>query len=41
MGRAEAMRQSLLNLIDERETQEAHLAFWVALAVVGEGRVGR
>ncbi len=37
MGRAEAMRQSMLALIDKGEPQEAHPAFWAPFVVVGEG----
>ena len=36
MGRAEAMRQSMLALIDKRTPQEAHPAFWAPFVVVGE-----
>ena len=37
MGRGEAMRQSMLALIDKGEPQEAHPAFWAPFVVVGEG----
>ncbi len=42
MGRAEAMRQSMLALIDggepqEAHPQEAHPAFWAPFVLVGEG----
>jgi CHAT domain-containing protein len=37
MGRAEAMRQSMLALIEKGEPQEAHPAFWAPFVVVGEG----
>jgi CHAT domain-containing protein/Flp pilus assembly protein TadD len=36
MGRAEALRQSLLALIDKEAPQEAHPAFWAPFVVVGE-----
>ena len=39
MGRAEAMRQSMLALIDKGTPQEAHPAFWAPFVVVGEGGV--
>jgi CHAT domain-containing protein/tetratricopeptide (TPR) repeat protein len=37
VGRAEAMRQSMLALIDKGEAFEAHPAFWAPFVVVGEG----
>jgi CHAT domain len=37
IGRAEAMRQSMLALIDKEAVYEAHPAFWAPFAVVGEG----
>ncbi len=37
MGRAEAMRQSMLALIEKGEPYEAHPAYWAPFAVVGEG----
>ncbi len=37
MGRAEAMRQSMLALIDKGEPQDAHPALWAPFVVVGEG----
>ena len=39
MGRAEAMRQSMLALIDTGTPQEAHPAFWAPFVVVGEGGI--
>ena len=39
VGRAEAMRQSMLALIDKGEAYEAHPAFWAPFVVVGEGAV--
>ncbi len=41
MGRAEAMRQSMLDLIDHGERQEAHPAFWAPFVLVGEGAAAR
>jgi CHAT domain-containing protein len=37
IGRAEAMRQSMLALIDKGEPLEAHPAYWAPFVVVGEG----
>ncbi len=37
VGRAEAMRQSMLALIDKGAPYEAHPAFWAPFVVVGEG----
>ena len=37
IGRAEAMRQSMIELIDKGSPQEAHPAFWAPFVVVGEG----
>jgi len=37
VGRAEALRQSMLALIDKGKTDEAHPAFWAPFVVVGEG----
>ena len=39
MGRAEAMRQSMLALIDTGTPQEARPAFWAPFVVVGEGGI--
>jgi CHAT domain-containing protein len=36
-GRAEAMRQSMLALIDKGAPYEAHPAFWAPFVIVGEG----
>ena len=36
-GRAEALRRSMLALIDKGEPQEAHPAFWAPFVVVGAG----
>jgi len=41
MGRAEAMRQSMLALIDKGEPREAQPAFWAPFVLVGEGGAGR
>jgi CHAT domain-containing protein/tetratricopeptide (TPR) repeat protein len=37
VGRAEAMRQSMLAMVDKGEAEEAHPAFWAPFVVVGEG----
>jgi CHAT domain-containing protein/tetratricopeptide (TPR) repeat protein len=37
VGRAEAMRQSMLALIDKGEAYETHPAFWAPFVVVGAG----
>jgi CHAT domain-containing protein len=37
MGRAEAMRQSMLAMIDNGKPYEAHPAFWAPFVVVVEG----
>jgi len=37
MGRAEAMRLSMLELIDAGAPNEAHPAYWAPFIVVGEG----
>ncbi len=37
VGRAEAMRQSMLALIGGRDAKEAHPAYWAPFVVVGEG----
>jgi hypothetical protein len=37
MGRAEALRQAMLSMIDSGEPQEAHPALWAPFVVVGEG----
>jgi CHAT domain-containing protein/lipopolysaccharide biosynthesis regulator YciM len=37
LGRAEAMRQSMLDLIDHGSPREAHPAYWAPFIVVGEG----
>ena len=41
VGRAEAMRRSMLALIDKGAKEEAHPAFWAPFVVVGEGAAGR
>jgi CHAT domain-containing protein len=37
IGRAEAMRQSMLAVIDKGEAYEAHPTYWAPFVVVGEG----
>jgi CHAT domain-containing protein/tetratricopeptide (TPR) repeat protein len=37
LGRAEAMRQSMLAMIDRGKPEEAHPALWAPFVVVGEG----
>ena len=37
MGRAEAMRRSMLALIDEGKAREAHPSYWAPFVLVGEG----
>jgi len=41
IGRAEALRRSMLALIDTGEAQEAHPAYWAPFVVVGEGAPAR
>jgi tetratricopeptide (TPR) repeat protein/CHAT domain-containing protein len=41
VGRAEAMRRSMLALIEKGAPEEAHPAFWAPFVVVGEGAAGR
>jgi CHAT domain-containing protein/tetratricopeptide (TPR) repeat protein len=41
VGRAEAMRRSMLALVDKGSKEEAHPAFWAPFVVVGEGAAGR
>jgi CHAT domain-containing protein/tetratricopeptide (TPR) repeat protein len=41
VGRAEAMRRSMLALIDKGSKEEAHPAYWAPFVVVGEGAAGR
>ena len=41
MGRAEAMRQSMLALIDQGDPREAHPAYWAPFVVVGEGAAAK
>ena len=40
IGRAEALRRSMLALIDHGSQQEAHPAFWAPFVLVGEGAGG-
>jgi hypothetical protein len=37
VGRSEALRRSMLALIDKGEPHEAHPAYWAPFVVVGEG----
>jgi hypothetical protein len=37
VGRSEALRRSMLTLIDKGEPHEAHPAYWAPFVVVGEG----
>lgn len=37
VGRAEALRRSMLALINKGEPQEAHPGYWAPFVVVGEG----
>jgi tetratricopeptide (TPR) repeat protein/CHAT domain-containing protein len=39
VGRAEALRQSMLALIDNGKANETHPSYWAPFVVVGEGRV--
>jgi CHAT domain-containing protein len=41
VGRAEAMRQSVLALIDDGKPQEAHPAYWAPFVLAGEGGAGK
>jgi CHAT domain-containing protein len=41
VGRAEALRQSMLAVIDKGTTAEAHPAFWAPFIVVGEGAAAK
>jgi CHAT domain-containing protein/tetratricopeptide (TPR) repeat protein len=41
IGRSEALRRSMLDLIDEGRTYEAHPAFWAPFVLVGEGGATR
>jgi CHAT domain-containing protein/Tfp pilus assembly protein PilF len=41
IGRAEALRRSMLAMIDSGTTEDAHPAFWAPFALVGEGGPGR
>jgi CHAT domain-containing protein len=37
IGRAEALRRSMLSLIKDGKGYEAHPAFWTSFVLVGEG----
>jgi CHAT domain-containing protein len=41
VGRAEALRRSMLALLDKGAAEEAHPAFWAPFVVVGEGAAAR
>jgi CHAT domain-containing protein len=41
IGRAEALRRSMLSMIDTGKNYEAHPAFWAPFVLVGEGGVSR
>ena len=41
VGRAEALRRSMLALIDKGGPDEAHPAYWAPFVVVGEGGSSR
>jgi CHAT domain-containing protein len=41
VGRAEALRRSMLALIDKGAPHEAHPAYWAPFVLVGEGADGR
>lgn len=41
IGRAEALPRSMLDLITEGKTHEAHPAFWAPFVLVGEGAVAQ
>jgi hypothetical protein len=40
IGRAEALRRSMVALIEQGEPDEAHPAYWAPFVVVGEGAAG-
>jgi CHAT domain-containing protein len=41
IGRAEALRRSMLSMIANGKDNEAHLAYWAPFVVVGEGGAAR
>jgi hypothetical protein len=41
VGRSEALRRSMLALIDKGAPHEAHPAVWAPFVLVGEGAAGR
>ena len=41
IGRAEALRSSMLSMIDTGNNYEAHPAFWAPFVLVGEGGAAR
>jgi hypothetical protein len=40
VGRSEALRRSMVALIEQGPLQEAHPAYWAPFVVVGEGSAG-
>jgi len=40
IGRAEALRRSMLSMIAHGKNYEAHPAFWAPFVLVGEGAAG-
>jgi CHAT domain-containing protein len=41
LGRAEALRRSMLAMIDNGNAKQAHPAYWAPFVLVGEGGAGR
>jgi CHAT domain-containing protein len=41
IGRAEALRRSMLSMIESGRDYEAHPAFWAPFVIVGKGASGR
>ena len=41
IGRADALRRSMLSMIDSGKEYEAHPAFWAPFVLVGEGGAAR
>jgi CHAT domain-containing protein len=40
IGRSDALRRSMVKLIEQGKPHEAHPAYWAPFVVVGEGSVG-